>query len=157
VKVKWSKIVDGVYESKCGRFDIVKDSCVNTGVAIYSVRDYEREVRAETFKLASAKAWAQEQADQEWPKVFYTFSKPHGGRDIYIKSEPSSFNGAVDVTRYRITVERIDEPEEEKERLRKLWVECDNNHQWAALDAAAARLGIALDVKDRGSDRKRYR
>lgn len=61
------------------------------------------------------------------------------------KDNPSCFNGMVDVEKYKITIEKIEEPKEVyQERLQKLWDECDNHHHWTPLKATAKRLGVEL-------------
>ena len=76
---------------------------------------------------------ARKVTEPTFPKVYETFAEP---RDIFI-SGPTSFNGWVRVVRYRVTVERIDEPEAEADRLRALWRACDNYHQRDPISAAA--------------------
>lgn len=66
-------------------------------------------------------------------------------------SNISCFNGFVSVVKYKVTVERIDEPTEVyAERLQKLWDECDNQHNWTPLKNMAAKLGVTL-IGDSGS------
>jgi len=68
--------------------------------------------------------------------------------------EASCFNGITNFRRYRITVELIDEPIEILgERLEKLWVECDNHHNYQPLRAAAASIGYTFKG-EHGSQRK---
>ena len=63
--------------------------------------------------------------------------------------QPSCFNGRVSIRKYRVVVEVIDEPDEIMiARLRKLWIECDNMHQWQPLRAAAKRLGVELKFSE---------
>lgn len=72
------------------------------------------------------------------------------------EKEPSCFNGYVNVRRYRITVEQIEEPKEVLEsRLLKLWRETDNHHDWQPLKNAAAQIGITLPHSELGRDRKK--
>ena len=62
-----------------------------------------------------------------------------------IQKEPSCFNGEVKVEKYEVTLVKIEEPKEVyKERLQKLWDECDNHHHWKPLEAKAFELGIEL-------------
>ena len=71
------------------------------------------------------------------------------------KHEPTCFNCAVDIRKYRVTVELIDEPVEVlRERVKKLWRECDNHHHWQALRVVAANLGIELDRAEMDKARK---
>ena len=85
------------------------------------------------------------------------YQQRRGHREIYISPAPSCFNGAVNVVRYRVTVEEIVEPEAVAESLRKLWRECDNCHHWHPLEAAAAMHGVTLDRTERSVDAKRAR
>lgn len=75
-----------------------------------------------------------------------TFTKPDSfwlGR--MKQDEPSCFNGIVLVKRYRVTTEEIVEPVEViRERIQKLWDECDNHHNWLPLKAAAKEVGLEL-------------
>jgi len=61
------------------------------------------------------------------------------------QDEPSAFNGIVEVRKYRVTVELIDEPDDViRDRIQKLWDECDNHHQWQPLKAMAKKYGLEL-------------
>ncbi len=61
------------------------------------------------------------------------------------KDNVSVFNGIVEVEKYRVTIERIDEPKEAyRERLQKLWEECDNHHHWDPIRRKANELGVEL-------------
>ena len=75
-----------------------------------------------------------------------TFLDPSGYWLSRIKQgEPSSFNGNVEVRKYRVTVELIDEPDEVIcGRIQKLWDECKNHHHWLPLQAAAKKYGLEL-------------
>jgi len=45
------------------------------------------------------------------------------------KEDPSCFNSIVEVEKYRVTIEKIEEPKEVyQKRLQKLWDECTNHH-----------------------------
>ena len=71
------------------------------------------------------------------------------------KKEPSCFNSNVDVEKYRISIEKIVESKElYRERLQKLWDECDNHHHWTPLQGKAKQLGVEL-IGSAGSKRKR--
>ena len=61
------------------------------------------------------------------------------------QDEPSAFNGNVEVRKYRVTVELIDEPDDViRARIQKLWDECDNHHHWQPLKNAAKKYGLEL-------------
>ena len=89
-------------------------------------------------------------------KVIETFRKLKGyWLNDLIKEKPSCFNGTVDVEKYRVTIEKIEEPKEiYQKRLQKLWDECDNHHHWNAIKATAKRLGVELNGSA-GNKRKR--
>ena len=71
------------------------------------------------------------------------------------QNEPSCFNGIVDVEKYEITIVKIEEPKKVyKERLQKLWDECDNHHHWNPIKATAKKLGVEL-IGFAGSKRKK--
>lgn len=74
----------------------------------------------------------------------------------YLCPEPSAFNGAVRVIRYRMTIERIDEPVEEvRDRLRRMWRRHTNHHLVAPLKAMGQRLGIDLRGEELGKGGER--
>lgn len=82
----------------------------------------------------------------DFPISFETFDRPSsfaiGGMK---KAEPSCFNGVVEVRRYRVTIELVDEPREViVERLKKIWLECSNYHHWQPLERAAVEFGVDL-------------
>ena len=59
--------------------------------------------------------------------------------------EPSCFNGNVNIHKYKVIIEPIDEPNEVlSERLQKLWDECDNHHNWEPLKNMALKIGYEL-------------
>lgn len=59
--------------------------------------------------------------------------------------EPSCFNGMVRVEKYRVTVEKVQEPVEAiRSRLQKMWEECDNHHHREPLARAGLKYGIDL-------------
>lgn len=58
--------------------------------------------------------------------------------------EPTVFNCWVRVERYKVTIERIEEPKEVlAQRLADLYKKTDNHHHWLPLRQEAARLGVA--------------
>lgn len=59
--------------------------------------------------------------------------------------EASCFNGFVNIRKYKITIELIEESSEIlAERLQKLWDECDNYHHWTPLRNTAKQIGYEL-------------
>lgn len=61
------------------------------------------------------------------------------------QKEPSCFNGMVRVTKVRVTIEEVKEDDEViRDRLRKLWAECDNHHHRRPLIAMAKKYGLDL-------------
>jgi hypothetical protein len=65
-------------------------------------------------------------------------------------NKPSAFNGVVTIRKYKVRYELIDEPIEVlRERVQKLWNECDNHHEWTPLKIAAAKLGMELNFETR--------
>ena len=96
----------------------------------------------------------------EFPMVVETFNDPRWEmsqiRSHRLRADPHCWNGEVSVRRYRITAELIEEPDEViRERIRKLWRECNNSHHWGPLKAMASMYGMELDYEDCGKDRKR--
>jgi hypothetical protein len=92
----------------------------------------------------------------EYPKMIETYY-PVGRREFrnWMDSTPNAMNGGVRFKKYKITIEEIEEPLEVlQERLEKLWVENDNSHNWAPLQAAAASIGYGFKG-ERGSKRKK--
>lgn len=88
-----------------------------------------------------------------YPLVIETYSVPWDLKRGHSINHPSCFNGDVSITRYRITVERIDDPPEVlHERLRGLWRHTDNWHHRDPLRQAALRHGLELDSDDFGAD-----
>lgn len=79
------------------------------------------------------------------PVKFETFGNPEKQIKRLLISEPSCFNGLVRVERYRVTVERIEEPEEVlTARLQELLAlpgHIDKNNH---VRRAAKKLGIKL-------------
>lgn len=81
------------------------------------------------------------------PLVVETFNDPWHA--VTYSAQPNQppmvWNGVVSFRKYRITVERIEEPREVLiERIQKLWDECDNHHNCYPLMFAAKELGIEL-------------
>lgn len=90
-----------------------------------------------------------------YPLTVETFDVPWDLQRGHLRDHPSCFNGNVSITRYRITVERIDDPPEVlHERLRMLWRSTDNWHHRDPLRQAALRHGLELDGNDFGADKR---
>ena len=86
---------------------------------------------------------------------FETF-KEIGSYEKYnlISKEPSCFNGIVNLRKYKVTIELIEEPNEIiQERLQKLWDECNNHHNWEPLQNMAKKIGYEL--KDKAGNLKK--
>jgi hypothetical protein len=97
-----------------------------------------------------------------YPKVIETYQEPRWELDRLAMRGPSAFNGGVQIRRYRVTVELIDEPIEVlRERLRKLWRESENNtHHRHPMREVAKQLGMEaeeLKFDEQGIDHKRDR
>ena len=55
-------------------------------------------------------------------------------------NEATCFNGNVNVRKYKVTIELVEEPNDVIiERLQKLWDECDNYHHWTPLRIEAKK------------------
>lgn len=92
------------------------------------------------------------------PVVIETFHEPGVWEQSKLRAEaPSSFNGIVRVLKYRITIERIEEPLEViQARLLKLWREEDNHHHYHPLNAVGKRYGLDLpELAYFGCDRRK--
>lgn len=78
--------------------------------------------------------------------VIETFRNPIDYRPHqWEQNGPSVFNGIVEVRKYRVTVELIDEPDDViRNRIQKLWDECENHHHWQPLKAIAKKYGLEL-------------
>ena len=77
---------------------------------------------------------------------FETFRKIGSYDQSNLQSKYAScFNGVVNIRKYRVTIEPIEESKEIlAERLQKLWDECDNWHHWTPLKNAALQIGYEL-------------
>lgn len=81
----------------------------------------------------------------KYPKIIETF-RAIGDYELsgytYNSKSPSCFNGNVNIHKYKITIEIVEEPiEVYQERLEKLWVESDNHHHYRPLQEAANKIG----------------
>ena len=64
------------------------------------------------------------------------------------QENPSCFNGMVRVEKYRVTVEKVEEPVEViRARLQKLWDECENHHHREPLVRAGMKYGLDLQKR----------
>lgn len=85
-----------------------------------------------------------------FPKVYEGLGEPWLSLNSWVGDKPSSFNGFVHVEKFRVTVERVEEPVEViRERIAKLWAECKNHHQWLPLRGMAAKYGMELHHEGR--------
>lgn len=81
----------------------------------------------------------------KYPMVIETFDDPEFYVNRARHPAPSCFNGIVNVCRYRITVEEIEDPPEViRERLQHLWDHADNHHNFFPLERAAKKYGFEL-------------
>lgn len=95
---------------------------------------------------------------ESYPKTIETY-KPVGDWELrnmkYNSGQPSCFNGVVNIKRYKVTVELIEEPVEVyQERLEKLWEESDNFHHYNPLEKMAKEIGYSFKGEF-GSRRKK--
>ena len=64
------------------------------------------------------------------------------------EEKPYCWNGVAYIRKYRVTVELVEEPVEVlRERVQKLWDECDNFHNWDTIQKHANELGMGRLVK----------
>lgn len=75
-----------------------------------------------------------------------TFRNPDGYWLNQIKQdEVSSFNGRIEIEKYRVTVEKIEEPIEVlQQRIQYLWDVCNNHHDAKAIRERAKKLNYEL-------------
>lgn len=80
------------------------------------------------------------------PEVLETYRPPHHDIARLKADEPACFNGMVQVQRYRVTVELIEEPLDVLEdRLRGLLAKATRDNSKRDILAEAKRLGIVLE------------
>jgi hypothetical protein len=106
--------------------------------------------------MATRKKAPPQSTGQKYPVVVETFNQI-GHYDIgrMRQAEPVCWNGVVSVEKYRITVEKVEEPVEVlRERVRKLWRACDNHHHRHPLMCAAAKYDLVLNEDQYGTERK---
>lgn len=83
--------------------------------------------------------------DTQGPESFEMYGRPNLGFYLSRESKPDSFNGEVSLERYRVTVEKIEEPLEVlQERLRQIYAEVKGTRRADACLAAAKELGVDL-------------
>jgi len=91
-------------------------------------------------------------AEQAITKTIEGFGAPR----VDLPAVPYCFNGAAHVFRYRVTIERIEEPAEVlRARIQDLWETSDNSHDMPALKAAAAEAGVEIAPAQWSSRRPR--
>jgi hypothetical protein len=75
---------------------------------------------------------------------FYDSNMPEYNLSYFtsdVRQKPAAFNGGVMVKKYRLLVEKIEEPVEVYlERCKKLYKESDNHHDIDAIDGYVKRL-----------------
>ena len=77
---------------------------------------------------------------------FETFRKPSWYLLGAPCNEPNAINGRVDVIKWRVIVERVEEPDEViRERIGELWNKCTNHHQWTSLREVGKHYGMVLE------------
>lgn len=80
------------------------------------------------------------------PAIFETFGDPEDQIKRLLVEAPTAFNGIVRVERYRVTVERVEEPDDVlKARLHELLKQKGHIDKNKQVRKAAAKLGIKLD------------
>lgn len=80
----------------------------------------------------------------KYPRELDTYRDPMRLIERYAATEPSATNGDVEIIRYHVTIERIDEPAEVLHaRLLKLWRTSEpNHHNWDPMREAARAIGM---------------
>ena len=85
-----------------------------------------------------------------------TFLNPEPLITHSVHREPYCFNGSACITRYRVTIEKVAEPNSVlAARIIKLWTESDNTHDMQPLKEAAAKIGLDLSGHQWASKRSR--
>jgi hypothetical protein len=82
----------------------------------------------------------------ETKREFETFRKIGSFEESNLTNHnPSCFNGRVSVRKYKVTVELIEEDDQViRDRIQKLWDECDNYHHRNPLKLVAEKHGLEL-------------
>lgn len=94
---------------------------------------------------------------EEEPKqtVFEGYGDPSCTVRRWGPSAPSAGNGQVVVERWRVTVEKIEEPVEViQDRIRALWRKSANHHEWTPLQRAAKKVGLVLNHDELGIEKE---
>ena len=83
----------------------------------------------------------------KYPIVFETFRELSSYAIGNItEDKPTCFNGFVNVRKYKVTIELVEEPVETiQNRIKELWAKCDNHHNWQPLKNVASKYGLELD------------
>lgn len=83
--------------------------------------------------------------DTQGPESFEVYGRPSIPSYLATDSKPDSFNGRVHLERYRVTVEKIEEPIEAiHERLREIFAKVKGTRNADAVLAAAKEWGVVL-------------
>lgn len=84
----------------------------------------------------------------KYPLVVEVYGEPYIPH-VFDRLQPpkEATNAIIRIERYRVTVERIEEPVEVlRDRLKKLWrTDERNSHHWDAFQHEAIRLGMCTD------------
>ena len=89
-------------------------------------------------------------AKKEFKSIVFETFKDIGTWEIgqLTQEAPTVFNDMVRVVKYRVTVEKIEEPiEVYQERLQKLYDESKNHHHWGPLKRESEKFNY--EIKDR--------
>ena len=105
----------------------------------------------------------------KYPLVVEVYGEPYIPH-VFERLQPptDATNGNIRIERYRVIVEKIEEPVEVlRDRLKKLWrTDERNSHHWDAFQIEATRLGMCTDwasfckeflIDDHGIERKKQR
>lgn len=105
----------------------------------------------------------------KYPLVVDVYGEPYMPY-VFSRVQPpmEATNGIIQIERYRVRVDRIEEPVEVlRDRLKKLWrTDERNSHHWDAFLREAVRLGMCTDwasfckefpINEHGIERKKAR
>lgn len=99
---------------------------------------------------------SKEIAPESFNAIVETFNPPGSYilGELERANKPSCFNSVIRIAKYKITVEKIEEPIEILQaRLQELWDTSENWHHGDALRRKAKELGFELQG-DRGNKKK---